>query len=49
MNSLNLRDLDSYLPKGSRAESVHIGVEPMALWDDNSSWNIFEQEFVPIT
>lgn len=39
-----------YIPaKGSRAASIHIGVEPMALWDDNSSWNIFEQEFVPIT
>lgn len=45
----NAKRLGLIPAKGSRAEAVHIGVEPMSLWDDNSNWNIFEQEFVPIT
>jgi hypothetical protein len=31
----------------SRQKAIHIGVEPLALWDADSNWNIFEPDFVP--
>lgn len=34
--------------KNSRLATRHIGVEPVALWDTSSDWNIFEPDFQPV-